>query len=82
MDITISIPNAKLSAAKDDFLFIHPIPQIHDPENEGQTVPEFATPGEWVKAYIIRHLIREVARGKQARAKSSVAYEEDATLIV
>lgn len=81
MKIIITISDIKLLEAKDDFLHIHPIPQIPDPENEGQTIPEFDTPAKWLEAYIKRHLIKEVARGKQARAKNAVSYQEDNTLI-
>ena len=83
---TITIP-PKAIENKADFLGLHPIPQVADPKwidpEDGSSAPvvnEY-TELEWLEEYTKRHLRKEYARGRHARRKDEIAYEENDTIV-
>jgi hypothetical protein len=72
MDVTITIPNAKLNEFKTGFLKENPVPI--DEETGLPAMTEI----QWLKAWIIGELKREYASGKRRIAiESSVVVIED-----
>lgn len=86
-DITLKVilKDANIAEATDDFLTIHPMPQIPDPNwvdpKDGSTPPmvnKYASTKAWAEAYLINHMWYQLERGaikkykknRQARTKS------------
>ena len=78
--ITFNIENGRIERIKDSLAGLYPIPTIDDPENEGETIPEF-TENQWAKECVRRWMIKQVARWEQKVAKEAIAYTEEDNLI-
>ena len=76
MDLTITIPDEKVNDFKAGFLAKCPIPMIEDPDNEGETIPEF-TPKQWIKEWIRRDVLRAYRFGRKMLAEADAVIDEE-----
>ena len=78
--ISFTIPEAKVQRVVDALKGLYSIPQIDDPENEGETIPEF-TDNQWAKESVRRWIRDTVARYEQKTAKDAIAYSPEDDLL-
>ena len=57
--ITFTIPDGKLERVTNAIKGNHKIPEIPDPQDPDNMIPEF-TPNQWAKEYLVRYIKREV----------------------
>lgn len=79
--ITFTIPDNKIQRVVTAMKGLYPIPQIPDPENEGQTIPEF-TDGQWAKESVRRWIRDQVARYEQRTAKDAISFKPEDDLLI
>lgn len=78
--IIFNIDNGKIQRIKDALAGLYPIPEIEDPENPGEFIPEF-TKSQWAKECVRRWMIRQVARFEQKKNRDAVVYNEEDDLV-
>ncbi len=61
--ITLIIPAAKVADFSAGFLAKCPIPMIEDPENPGDTIPQY-TAKQWITEWLRQQAIRAYRHGK------------------
>ena len=70
MEITITIPNAKLNEFKTGFLAQLPIPQVPI-EEDSEEMENAYTELQWFKKHLIEYAILEYRRGKTKLAREA-----------
>ena len=78
--ITFTIPEDKLPRIVAALKGLYPIPTIEDPENEGETIPEF-TDNEWAKESVRRWIRNQVARYEQNVAKGAISFTPEDDIV-
>lgn len=78
--ITFTIDNEKIERVKDALAGLYPIPNIPDPANPFQGIPQF-TKTQWAKECIRQWIVRQVARWEQSQAQKKIAYNEENDLV-
>ena len=73
----ITAENGTAAKFEVGFLAKCPIPEIEDPGNPGQMIPEFATAKLWLRAWIIRNAIRASRHGYDIIAQQSAVTVDD-----
>ena len=78
--ITYTIPDGKIERIKAALSGLHSIPQIEDPENQGEMIDEF-TPNQWAKECPRRWIRDQVARWEQKVARDAILYNVEDDII-
>jgi len=70
-ELKITIPDNKTKRVLDAIKAVHPIPVKEDPENIGETIPEY-TDAAWAKFVVINFLKSQVARAEMMSARDAI----------